>query len=379
MRQLITGSILSLGLLLSASGHAATGQSGPAISDIPTGEQPKWLTTESPRFPRIDYFSRRGQGKNPEAADHAAEEKLIKLLNPSGDIPIDSIPALSELQVLDRWLDNSSNTYWSYLGLPQQSAADHLRAHVQQLDDNTTAAIDLSQSSTDPLQKIGAAHRAFELQQRRAIFQEAFKTVDLTGRGAAPRWQLDELDTRLQALIDQVQISAGSDLNSPHGERLQQMLRAAFKTANITQAGQGDFVMQASLDIAEERQENNWILARGVLKLSLLDANNLAPRGEKEWQIDIMGLTANSAISRVLEKAEFRLKKNMRTTLVEFGAAIPAPVPASAPATTAETVQTNQPNTPPEAAPPTAAPRVETPAATAIPLEADSPISAEPL
>ncbi len=391
MHKLITCSLLSIGLLFSAHAQGAIGKAGPPIGNIPTGDQPLWLTTESPRFPRIDYFSRRSDGANPEQADEQAKDKIFQLLNPTGDVPADAIAPLADLQILDRWHDTASNTYWSYAGLPQQSAADYLREQVQQLDDRTEAAVQLSQKAGDLLQQIGAAYRAHTLQQRRAVFQDALKTVDLTGRGTEPRWTLESLDETLQSLVSRATVSPSSDSDSPHGDTLKRVLTAAFKAANLTQSDNGDYVIHTSLTVAEERQQNNWILARGTLKLGLLDSSNLDLRGEKEWQIDIMGLTANAAIRRVLEKAEFLLKKEMRSTIIAFGAAIPEPEPApvaaaetSAVVESSATIESSTaPVDKPAAKPSTPARATKTvdegPAATAIPLEQGGPITAEPL
>jgi hypothetical protein len=166
---------------------------------------------------------------------------------------------------------------------------------------------------------MGMTALAWRAQQLRASLQESMRDADLTRRGIEPQWQLEKLSKDINALLVNLKIHPSGVAGDVNAELISNALNSALKIADLKPAAKekADYTLSATIESTVIGEENGWAVGQGTIKAILTDREN-RERGSKEWLIKVPGINKDAALSRVMEKSEFTLKKEMRNSLIDM-------------------------------------------------------------
>jgi hypothetical protein len=220
------------------------------------------------------------------------------------------------IQIAEIWQDPVSKTQYVLAVLPRLQAAASLRQQINQLDDATQGSVDQSRKNSDLFIKIAAASKALESQMEREGLQKALQVVDITGRGVEPKYNSGRLKVDMDDLLKRVRVAPKVLEGSAPG--LDEVVAGALSRAGfmIDTGEKPDFLLKASLQLADLGLKDGWYWQRGNLEISVSEAATGRVRGTQRWPIKGTATDKASAIRRALDEADAVLKKELGATII---------------------------------------------------------------
>ncbi len=302
-----------------ACGSASAAAGLPPLPEVSSGSAPLWVDDPRLQYPRTDYLSRRGRGASAEAAAQMAYDKILKLYQIEAGQPLpDELQKALEIAAI--WQEEESGHYRALVTLRQKVAENYLRTRIAALDSATEEALKTADTTSEPIVKLGMTGKALQYQQERARYQSSMKRVDVTARGIAPRWQIKALEQRLDGYITALAIHPAGAASDVALDVMANMITRGLKVAGIQQAPKerADYILSGRLSLSHAPDESGWMGGQGVLELTLTQPGSEQTLGSHRWEISVIHLYPETAERRVVEKAEYLLKKEMRDVLIEM-------------------------------------------------------------
>ncbi len=320
------------------------------VKDEPKGPrpQPDWISGESLHFTRLQYIMGRGEGESLAQAENQARANIAKIFEVivqenSSDLqrfmyktnaPADKTSSeikinlqatmqtnqiVSAIKIADVWHDTETGKHHALATLSRHKTESTLRREIKKLDSATAEYDEAAYANTEPLIKIGYASKAWAAQRQRAAIQKSMLVVDVTGRGLAPKWEAAKLEVDLDRLLKELHVTPHNNTFNKEID-MNQLLAGALAAAGLPTGDKRnpDLRLSGTLEITDLGERDGWSWARGALQIQLSSASNGEVRGTKNWNIQVAGLSTDAARRRVIEKAEYTLKKEMRNTLLEI-------------------------------------------------------------
>lgn len=338
---LVIGVILAIILSGCSTPGGTPGSSGKssaptaATPATPPRPEPDWINNESGQYGRIEYITKKAEANNAEQARQEARDKIVALftyVDPSNGNTTKTSSAtliataapeiVSSVTIVDEWQNPDTKTFHALAAMQRKHGESYMKTRIPQLDQETQKAIDTAAiKNIDPLRRTGFLAKALRAQKQRQYLQQSMRTVDVTGRGIKPVWDVVRIEADLEEQLKQLKIQpAGVSDDKAERQAMVNLLTGGLKTAGLTPAdsNRADYLLKGKLTIAPKRLPNNWVSGQGVLHIELAEKIAGLGRGEKRWEIEMPGLDEETAARRVTEKAEFTLKKEMRNVLLEI-------------------------------------------------------------
>ncbi len=291
----------------------------PSLPEVTTGDAPIWVEDPRLQFPRTDYLSRRGKGASASEAAQVAYNKILKLYQIGEGQPLPDEIAKA-LAIASIWKEGNGEHYRAIVTLKQKVAENYLRKKITALDEATAEATKIANTSPEAITKLGMTGKALEYQRARATYQAAMKRVDVTGRGVPPKWEIKKLSEALENYITSLTIHPSGDASDVTLEQMSNMITRGLKVAGIqaTPRERADYILKGHLTISHAPDESGWMGGQGSLSLRLFQAGSDEAIGSHQWHINVIHLYPETAERRVVEKAEYLLKKEMRDVLIDM-------------------------------------------------------------
>ena len=305
---------LASGSLLSATASASQ---LPPFPEISQGAEPVWVSDPRLQFRRTDFLSRRGRGATAEEAVRAAYDKILQLYRVAegGALP----PEIDEaLTVAGIWHDSANDEYRAIITLKQKAAENYLRAQIRALDKATRELLDRARSEQEAIVKLGLVAKAEQLQSERAAWQKSMKKIDVTGQGIRAKWSAKKLNEEIDQIITGLAIQPAGGASDIAPDVMANMITRGLKVAGISAASaeRADYILKGRLSVSHAPDESGWMGGLGTLDVELFRKGEEQPVGSYRWDINVLHIYPETAERRVVEKAEYLLKKEMRDVLI---------------------------------------------------------------
>jgi hypothetical protein len=310
------------------------------------GGRPDWVSGTSSEYPQSEYITGYGQATNLELAQDRARANIAKVFevdivehsedtealeqHSDGEtqqsqhdsritrhLSTETRQIISGIEIADVWQPPEGDEYYVLAVLSRRQADTRLKRQIRTLDQDTDRAIARARNNDDALLSVRYAAAALAAQQERAAFQKIASVVDPSGRGIPPRWDVSRLSDDLNDLLARLHIEISS--NGGDSETLNPLLAAAVTAAGmqVVDSGQGDYVIEGSLDITDLGYRDGWYWQRAALTIRLRDKADDRLRGTKTWDaLKTAALDSALARQRLLDKVETTLKTEMRPAIL---------------------------------------------------------------
>jgi len=313
-----------------------------------TVRQADWINGDSSHYPAAKYLTGRGQAEYQAAARDRARADLAKIFEVSisaqskdivsysgkreGDarstqlesgasrnISTSTRQIISGIRIAETWRNPETGQFYALAVLDRIKAAGSLRQNINRLDDITAQSIRDARRNPDLIGRIGQASRAVQAQMERSAYQKQLQVVDYTGAGLRSPYNIATLIGDKEALFRRLRIQA-SVASDPLGG-LATALTGALSSAGFTHAtgDRPDYVLTGRLRL-HETDAQGWYWQRGTLEIALVQLPGHRMRGSKRWNIKTSAQDRKTAISRARNQIDDILKKELRQTIIGFGA-----------------------------------------------------------
>ncbi len=283
------------------------------------GNAPLWAYDASIVYSRVDFISRLGISDTPlGAADHA-RELILKLIRGNGSLVPEKLA--SKIEIKGLWHNTEKQRYHAVATLVRVPIENYLRETLINIDAKTEAALKVVENEdSNSIVKISQLANAIKLQQERVKFQKSMLKVDVTGRGLPKKWNINKLEQQQADLIASLVIEPAEFSSDVPVGRMTAMITRGLKSAQIkaSQPGQGDFILKGQIHIDHEPDESGWMAGMGNMKIALFSKDSEEPLGSYQWDIRVLHIYPETAERRVVERAEYLLKKEMRSVLINI-------------------------------------------------------------
>jgi hypothetical protein len=323
-----------------------------ACASHPVTDRPDWIDVGSKRYPAELYLSGQGSADTLDDAKDRARADLAKVfevgitaessdiqtfervtgnnngesasggaskgqLQISRNIRTRTDRVIRGIEIADLWRDPQTGTHYALAVLRRLQAAQALRDDIDRLDESTRLYVAKANKEQDLLKRIAAASRAVEAQVERASAQRTLQVIDITGRGVPPPWPLAQLRSERETLIQD--LSVATRTSGPDGDAIHDILDGAVSASGFTikKPEQAKFTLSAAFDLGDLEQREGWYWKKGVLEISLADADNKV-RGTHRWNIKSAALSKSDARRRALDQVSKLLKGDLRSVLIGF-------------------------------------------------------------
>lgn len=246
------------------------------------------------------------------------EETLAQNHQLTQRVQVKSDVVIKGAVISEVWHDPSLQLYHALAELDRVQAKNSLYHEMLQLDEQTAVLLKQQQSSQDKLQRISYINQAIELQQHRQSLQSMLKIIDRHGLGDESRWNLAELKLLLGQQLQALSLSL-SIVNSDDAGRLEKTLLSAMGNAGFSASSQGDYQLQAQLDVNDLGLNQGWYWQRAVLELQLKQGKQVL--GSESFRFKVAALQQAELERRLLSMISHKLDNELYATLVGFASA----------------------------------------------------------
>jgi hypothetical protein len=307
--------------------------------------QPDWVAGDSAKYKNSQYMLGRGEAGTMEEAKDRARADLAKTFKVAVSVDSEDLQSyksnsaeaggtgkyaaessirlttstdqiISGIQIAEIWQDPLRKNHHVLAVLPRQQAAASLRQQISELDDATQASIDQSKNSSDLFIKIAAASKAIDSQLARESLQKTLQVVASSGRGLDSQYNSARLKADLDELLRRVRVAPKVLEGSAHG--FEEIVAGALsKSGFMIESGEkADFLLKASLVLADVGLKDGWYWQRGNLEISMSEAVSGRVRGTHRWPIKSSATDKATAIRRALNEADAILKKELGAAII---------------------------------------------------------------
>jgi len=291
----------------------------PALPVTIEGDAPLWAYDTSIVYSRVDLISRLGTSETPLAAANHARGLILKLMQGKGDVVPQEFA--SQIKIEGVWHNLEKQRYHAVATLARVPVENYLRERLNDIDARTDTSLSIvAAEESSKLLRLSQLTKAIKLQTERNKLQKSMKKVDVTGRGLPKKWDLKKLEQQQAALIDGLVIEPGAIASDVSNDRMIAMISRGLKSAHIKKStpDEAEFIIKGQLQISHEPDESGWMAGLGSMILSLYDRSSEEPVGSYQWDIRVLHIYPETAERRVVERAEYLLKKDMRAALINI-------------------------------------------------------------
>lgn len=307
---------------------------------------PAWLDAEPSNYLIERYLSGRGQGEMVGLARDRARADLAKIFEVairesssdrlqwqqgganndglqtsiSRDIQLQTSQVISGIQIAETWRATEGGDYHVLAVLDRLQASNRLRTEINFIDAETAQNIERARREETLPEQTSAAYNALDAQLQRDYPQRMLRIVDLTGSGLPPKYQLAELKSDFESLLDRWRIAL--KIETDELGAAQEILAGALANAGIRHLAseeQADYLLLVNLDAEELTTTDGWHWVRGTLRISLAEISSDNIVGSHQWsykssarQIDMVRIRAHRKLVDLLDQELLKV-------LVEFG------------------------------------------------------------
>ncbi|MEW5755200.1 MAG: LPP20 family lipoprotein [Pseudomonadota bacterium] len=321
----------------------------PAVKQEAGSAIPAWVNGASEQYPLALYIVGRGVGASQEEAKDRARADIAKTFavavfersqdqqnyvrterdgqsqqqleqTVSRNIMTRTDKLLHGAEIADVWADETGSRAYALAVLSRAKAAEQLRQEIADLDAATEQYIQRSGAEPSGLIKVAFAHQAVIAQQERIGLQRSLRVVDQTGAGLPPKWSLAQLALDRDELIRRVRIYPAHEGLYVAG--LVDVLNGSLGAAGFTVASAtiAEYRLRAEVELDDPLYQDGWYWIRGALELNLTDRDG-KPLGVQRWPLKVSATEEDRARGRVLDAIESLLKRDLRSTVLEFAMA----------------------------------------------------------
>ena len=334
-------SIFRLTILLATLLVAACMQSTAVMS---TGDAPEWVSSEPEMYPNFKYMSATGSASQAEQAKARALSNLAKIFevqirevsttsqdtqtSKKGDIEtVESSARIASTvnlktdkmvqgaRIAEQWQSSADLTYYALAVLDRTQAGNNIRGEMRRLDEETQHALDQYSRREDALLKISDLHNANTLQQDRQILQRTLKIIDIKGNGSPARWNLAELNERLQQELRSLPLQTAVKVDDIGG--LNNVLQGAASKAGFN-VGNAGYQLAASLETQQPIDQGDWHWLKATLKIELIAQDGVTVIGYQSWSLKVSASGPSQLDARMLKEADKKLKQELLNSVLGF-------------------------------------------------------------
>ncbi len=312
--------------------------------------QPGWVNGVATDYPAKKYLTGKGQSTNQDIARDRARSDLAKIFEVSiseqsydyinytskkeggkkvvqmdsetgRDINAQTEQIVSGIRISEIWQQPKSKIFHILATLDRFKAANSLRQEISQLDTATAQVIQYSRKTSDPLQQLGFANKALQLQLKRVAFEKHLKVLNYTGMGLSSSYNIAVLVNDRNKLLQRIKISVQIESDPIGG--LNDIVAGNLSNAGFTHVKdkQPDYVLSGKLSLENFVDKKGWNWQRGTLEINLLDPVTKKSLGTQRWPVKVSSQNKATSQKRVLDKINVILNKELRKSLVQFASA----------------------------------------------------------
>ncbi len=321
----------------------------PAVKPDAANAPPAWVNGASEQYPLALYIVGRGVGATQEEAKDRARADIAKTFEVTvlerseeqqsfarterdgasqqqleqtvtRNIMTRTGKLLNGVEIADVWQDPAGARAYALAVLSRSKAAEQLRQEISELDTATEHYIQRSRTEPQGLTKVAFAHQAVIAQQERIGLQRSLRVADQTGAGLPPKWSLAQLALDRDELIHRTRIFPTHEGLYVAG--LVDVLNGSIGAAGFTVASAtlSEYRLRAEVELDDPIYQDGWIWIRGALEVNLTDRDG-KPLGVQRWPLKVSATEEARARGRVLDAIESILKRDLRSTLLDFAMA----------------------------------------------------------
>lgn len=243
------------------------------------------------------------------------EETLTQDHQLTQRVQIKSDVVIKGAVIREVWHDPSLQLYHALAELDRVQAKNSLYDEMLQLDEQTAVLLKQQQNTQDRLQRISYINQAIELQQQRQTLQSMLKIIDRHGLGDESKWNLAELNLLLEQQLQALSLSLYI-VNSDDADRLENTLLSAMANAGFSARKQGDYQLQAQLDVNDLGFQQGWYWQRAVLELQLKQGKQVL--GSESFRFKVAALQQAELERRLLAMISQKLNGQLYITVLGF-------------------------------------------------------------
>lgn len=243
------------------------------------------------------------------------EETLAQDHQLTQRVQIKSDVVIKGAVISEVWHDQSLQLYHALAELDRVQAKNSLYHEMLQLDEQTSVFLKQQQNAQDRLQRISYINQAIELQQHRQTLQSMLKIIDRHGLGDESKWNLAELNLLLGQQLQALSLSL-SIVNRDHVDSLENTLLSAMANAGFSASSQGDYQLEAQLDVNDLGLNQGWYWQRAVLELQLKQGAQVL--GSESFRFKVAALQQTELERRLLSMIRHKLDDELYLTVLGF-------------------------------------------------------------
>ena len=339
MRSILKIKILLVTMLLNACMQSA--------SVMNTTDSPQWVNGEPELYPNLKYLTATGSASKSEQAKARALSNLAKIFEVrirevsttlrdtqtsqregietvlknqriASSVNLKTDKMVQGARIAEQWQSSTDLSYHALAVLDRSQAGNNIRGEMDRLDEETRFSLQQHKARSDPLLKISDLHTASALQQDREALQRTLKIIDVRGQGDPARWNLAELDERLQRELRTLPVQTVIKSDDVGG--LKNILQGAAAKAgfNITGAAADAYLLAASLDSQAPVFKDDWHWLRATLKIELIAQDGTTVIGYKSWPLKVSAVSVSQLEARMMKAADKKLKAELLDSILEF-------------------------------------------------------------
>jgi hypothetical protein len=337
-------SIIKIKILLATLLLAACMQSTSVLS---TADSPQWVKGEPELYPNFKYLTATGSASRSEQAKARALSNLAKIFEVqirevsttlrdtqtsqrdgvetvqkdqriASSVNLKTDKMVQGARIAEQWQSSADLTYHALAVLDRSQAGNNIRGEMDRLDKETQFSLQQHAGRNDPLLKISDLHTANTLQHDREALQQTLKIIDVRDKGDPARWNLAELDERLQRELRALPVLAVIKSDDIGG--LKNILQGAAAEAgfSVAAASSAAYTLAASLDSQAPMLKDDWHWLRATLKIELVAQDGITVIGYKSWPLKVSAGSASQLEARMMKAADQKLKAELLNSVLEF-------------------------------------------------------------
>ncbi len=305
---------------------------------------PEWVSGEPDMYPNFKYLSATGSASKAETAKDRALSSLAKIFEvrvrevsttrenieshrEGGEETVSKNQRLTSMvnlhtdkmiegaRIAEQWQNPGDLTYHALAVLDRTQAGNNIRQEMRRLDEETEFVLQQSAGRNNPLLKIADLNTANQLQADRQVLQKTLKIIDVKGQGSPSKWNLAELEERLDRALRQLPLKTVVSEDSVGG--LDRILQGAASQAGFSPGNSG-YQLSASMITQPPLQRDGWYWLRGTLKLSLRSDDGQTVLGYKSWPLKVSAQDQGQLGSRMQKAMEKKLKQELFNSVLAF-------------------------------------------------------------
>jgi len=243
------------------------------------------------------------------------EESIEQAHQLTQRVQIKSDVVIKGAVISEVWHDQSLQLYHALAELNRVQAKNNLYDEMLQLDEQSRVLLKQQQLTNDRLQRVSYINQAIELQQQRQTLQSMLKIIDLHGLGDEAPWNMSELNLLLEQALQGLSLSlviAGDTASV----KLEKTLLSAMANAGFSAREQGDYKLEAQLDVNDLGLQQGWYWQRAVLDLQLKQGARVL--GSQSFRFKVAALQQAELGRRLQSMISQKLNNELYVTVLGF-------------------------------------------------------------